>query len=41
MKKQNLRYMKWIGKMIVLLFIFNFQFSILNFQLFRTTCKFG
>ena len=25
MKKQNLRYMKWIGKMIVLLFIFNFQ----------------
>ena len=22
MKKQNLRYMKWIGKMIVLLFIF-------------------
>ena len=30
MKKQNLRYMKWIGKMIVLLFIFNFQFSIFN-----------
>ena len=30
MKKQNLRYMKWIGKMIVLLFIFNFQFSIFD-----------
>ena len=30
MKKQNLRYMKWIGKMIILLFIFNFQFSIFN-----------
>ena len=34
MKKQNLRYMKWIGKMIVLLFI-------LNFRLFRAACKFG
>ena len=31
MKKQNLRYMKWIGKMIILLFIFNFQFSIFNY----------
>ena len=30
MRKQNLRYMKWIGKMIILLFILNFQFSIFN-----------
>ena len=30
MKKQNLRSIKWIGKVTVLLFIFNFQFSIFN-----------
>ena len=41
MKKQNLRSIKWIGKVTVLLFIFNFQFSIFNFQWLRAARKPG